>query len=184
MSSSLARKAIGHAFSVVARQRSFASASAINCSFTGGLFSAARHSNLNATSLNYKAFSTVSNVSSSSSSSSSSGVSSVEANQGLAAEYAAEVADVVLAEAERVKRRQSLVGIISSTKNAKSITVVVQHQKFFPKYNSHIKRRKKIMAHDEAELGNVGDVVRIVPCRPMSKMKRHALIDVIRKAPV
>ena len=38
------------------------------------------------------------------------------------------------------------------------------------------------MAHDENETGNVGDIVRIVPCRPVSKKKRHALIDVIRVA--
>jgi len=102
----------------------------------------------------------------------------------LADEYAPEVADVLKDYEERAKRKQSLMGIVTSTKNAKSITVMVQHDKFFPKYNKVLKRRRKVMAHDEEEAGTVGDLVRIVPCRPRSAMKRHALIDIIRKAPV
>ena len=43
---------------------------------------------------------------------------------------------------------------------------------------------KKVMAHDENESCTEGDLVRIVPCRPRSASKRHALIDVIRKAKV
>ena len=97
-------------------------------------------------------------------------------------DYAKEIADIMEGYEERKKRKQSLVGVITSTKCAKSITVQVEHEKFFPKYNKSVKSRKKVMAHDEDETGNVGDVVRIVPCRPVSKKKRHALIDVIRAA--
>jgi small subunit ribosomal protein S17 len=97
-------------------------------------------------------------------------------------EYAKEIADIMHGYEERKKRKQSLVGVITSTKSAKSITVQVEHEKFFPKYNKSVKARKNVMAHDENEIGNLGDVVRIVPCRPVSKKKRHALIDVIRAA--
>ena len=121
---------------------------------------------------------------SSSSSSSSKTITAADVDMSLADEYAPEVADVLKDYEERAKRKQSLMGVITSTKNSKSITVMVQHDKFYPKYNKVIKRRSKIMAHDEEELGAVGDLVRIVPCRPRSAMKRHALIDIIRKAPV
>ena len=99
-------------------------------------------------------------------------------------EYASEVKDVLGEYEERQKRRQSLIGTIVSTKNTKTISVQVMREKFFPKYNKSMSARKKIMAHDEKELGSLGDLVRIVPCRPMSKMKRHELSDVIRAAEV
>ncbi|RYH10253.1 30S ribosomal protein S17 [archaeon] len=82
---------------------------------------------------------------------------------------------------ERKKRRQALVGEVVSVKCSKSITVRVEYQKYFPKYDKHISRHNKFMAHDEQEQCKLGDVVRIVPCRPMSKRKRHALIDIIRR---
>jgi len=121
---------------------------------------------------------------SSSSSSSSKTITAADVDMSLADEYAPEVADVLKDYEERAKRKQSLMGIVTSTKNSKSITVMVQHDKFYPKYNKVLKRRRKVMAHDEVEKGAVGDLVRIVPCRPRSAMKRHALIDIIRKAPV
>ena len=99
-------------------------------------------------------------------------------------EYAKEIADIMHSYEERKKRKQSLVGIITSTKCAKSITIQVEHEKYFPKYNKYIKSRKKVMAHDEREIGKTGDMVRIVPCRPVSKRKRHTLIDVIKAANV
>jgi len=102
----------------------------------------------------------------------------------LDVEYSDEVKDILTQYTEKKKRRQALVGKITSTKCSKSITVVVEHGKYFPKYNKMIQKRKKIMAHDEEEKGRMGDTVRIVPCRPMSKKKRHALIDIIRRAPV
>lgn len=80
-----------------------------------------------------------------------------------------------------MKRRQAMVGTIVSTKCAKSITVQVIRKIFFPKYNKWINRQRKFMAHDETEDGKLGDIVRIVPCRPRSRKKRHMLIDIIKK---
>ena len=99
-------------------------------------------------------------------------------------EYSKEIADIMESYEERKKRKQSLVGIVTSTKCAKSITIQVEHEKYYPKYNKYIRSRKKVMAHDESEIGKTGDMVRIVPCRPMSKKKRHTLIDVIKAASV
>jgi small subunit ribosomal protein S17 len=97
-------------------------------------------------------------------------------------EYKQEIEDVKHIYDEKKKRRQSLIGIITSDKNEKSVTVEVKHLKLFAKYGKLVNVSKKIMAHDEDEIGEIGDRVRIVPCRPMSKKKRHSLIDVLSKA--
>jgi small subunit ribosomal protein S17 len=72
-----------------------------------------------------------------------------------------------------------MVGTVTSTKNEKSITVTVTRQKLVKKYRKWINRRKRFMAHDEEELANVGDLVRIVPCISKSRKKKHTLIDII-----
>lgn len=96
-------------------------------------------------------------------------------------EYQGEIKDILTQYEERKKRKQALVGEVVSVKCAKSITVRVEYQKYFPKYDKHISRHNKFMAHDEQERCKLGDIVRIVPCRPMSKLKRHSLIDIIRR---
>jgi small subunit ribosomal protein S17 len=108
--------------------------------------------------------------------------SDTEIDIGLAEEYKKEVQDILDDYDERAKRKQSLVGIVTSTKNTKTITIEIENRYFYPKYNKYISRHKKIMAHDEEELGKDGDLVRIVPCRPKSRRKRHSLIDIIRRA--
>eukprot|EP01041_Mallomonas_annulata_P000090 gene90-123_t len=96
--------------------------------------------------------------------------------------YQSEVEDLRNMYIERAKRRQSMVGKVVSTKCAKSITVQVHHDKFYSKYNKMMSVRKKFMAHDEDSLAKDGDLVRITPCRPMSRRKRHKLIDIIKKS--
>ena len=83
----------------------------------------------------------------------------------------------------RDKRKQSMIGTVVSTKCKKSVTVQVVRKVYVPKYNSYRRKMRKVMAHDEEELGRLGDVVRIVPCRPMSRKKRHSILDFIRKVP-
>jgi len=100
-----------------------------------------------------------------------------------AGEYVKEIEDVIKMKEEKLKRRQALVGEVVSTKCLKSITVRIAREKFYPKYNASITRHKKIMAHDEKQECKDGDIVRIVPCRPMSRRKRHTLIDILKKAP-
>jgi small subunit ribosomal protein S17 len=81
---------------------------------------------------------------------------------------------------DRKKRRQSLVGTVVSTKCAKSVTIRVAHRKYNSKYNAYTNEHRKFMAHDPEEQASEGDIVRIAPCRPMSKKKRHLLMDIIR----
>ena len=114
---------------------------------------------------------------SNSTSNSDSSSNSIDAQQ----EYQKEISDIERQYEERKKRRQSMIGIVVSDKCSKSVTIKVEREKYFPKYDKYVKRTRKFMAHDEEELCDMGDVVRIVPCRPMSKMKRHSVIDIIKK---
>jgi small subunit ribosomal protein S17 len=74
------------------------------------------------------------------------------------------------------------VGAVVSNKMAKTIVVEVTRRVPHPLYKRIVTKRKKFYAHDEDGTAKVGDVVRIVECRPMSKLKRWVLGDVVRKA--
>jgi len=79
-------------------------------------------------------------------------------------------------------RRKTLVGEVVSTKMSKTIIVEVNRKKAHPLYIRVIARSRRFYAHDEKGVANVGDVVRIEETRPLSKLKRWRLIDIIRKA--
>ena len=74
------------------------------------------------------------------------------------------------------------IGSVVSNKMAKTIVVEVTRRVPHPMYKRIVTKRKKFYAQDEQGTAQVGDVVRIVECRPMSKLKRWQLGDVIRKA--
>src|SRR5580693_9387150 len=74
------------------------------------------------------------------------------------------------------------VGQVVSTKMTKTIVVEVSRRVQHPLYKRIIGKRKKFYAHDEEGRAKMGDVVRIIECRPLSKLKRWRLADVIRKA--
>lgn len=74
------------------------------------------------------------------------------------------------------------VGEVVSTKMAKTIVVVVTRRVPHPMYKRIVSKRKKFYAHDEKGEAKNGDVVRIVECRPLSKLKRWQLGEIIRKA--
>ena len=74
------------------------------------------------------------------------------------------------------------VGSVVSNKMAKTIVVEVIRRVQHPLYKRTINKRKKFYAHDENNEANPGDVVRIVECRPLSKLKRWELKDILRKA--
>jgi len=79
-------------------------------------------------------------------------------------------------------RRTEKIGNVVSTKMQKTIVVQVEMRKTHPKYKRVIKLNKKFYAHDENRTAQVGDVVRIIECRPLSKLKRWRLEEVIRRA--
>ena len=80
------------------------------------------------------------------------------------------------------KGRKELVGKVISSKNNKTITVVVETYKKDPLYGKRVKYSKKYAVHDESNKAQVGDVVRIVETRPLSKTKYFYLKEIIEKA--
>ena len=74
------------------------------------------------------------------------------------------------------------VGEVVSTKMAKTIVVEVSRRVPHPLYKRIIDKRKKFYAHDEEGTAKMGDVVRIIECRPLSKLKRWRLAEVVRRA--
>ena len=74
------------------------------------------------------------------------------------------------------------IGEVVSTKMAKTIVVEVTRRVPHPLYKRIIAKRKKFYAHDEERNAKLGDIVRIVESRPLSKLKRWTLADVIRRA--
>jgi small subunit ribosomal protein S17 len=85
-------------------------------------------------------------------------------------------------ETKPVSRRTEKVGSVVSTKMQKTIVVQVEMRKTHPKYKRVIKINKKLYAHDEQNTARVGDVVRIKESRPLSKLKRWTLEEVIRRS--
>ena len=79
-------------------------------------------------------------------------------------------------------RRKTLIGEVVSTKMAKTIVVQVHRQKAHPFYKRVVKRSKRFYAHDEKGTAHLGDVVKIEETRPLSKLKRWQLKDVVRRA--
>jgi len=81
---------------------------------------------------------------------------------------------------ETVKRE--LIGTVVSDKADKTIIVKVETYKKDPVYNKRVKYSKKYSAHDEKNLAKVGDKVRLVATRPLSKTKRYELVEIVEKA--
>ncbi len=82
----------------------------------------------------------------------------------------------------RDSRRNEKVGAVVSTKMAKTIVVKVEMAKAHPKYKRVMRTSKKFYAHDEQNSARVGDVVRIRETRPLSKLKRWQLEEIVRRS--
>ena len=87
------------------------------------------------------------------------------------------------AQEQAIGHKNEKVGEVVSTKMAKTIVVAVSRRVPHPLYKRIMKKRKKFYAHDETGDAKLGDIVRIIECRPLSKLKRWRLGDVIRRAP-
>jgi small subunit ribosomal protein S17 len=84
--------------------------------------------------------------------------------------------------AEHVQgRRKEVVGEVVANRMQKTIVVKVTRKKAHPFYGRVVARNKKFYAHDEKNEAHVGDVVRIEETRPLSKLKRWKLKDIVRK---
>jgi small subunit ribosomal protein S17 len=78
--------------------------------------------------------------------------------------------------------RKERVGVVLSNKMDKSITVAVQRRVKHPIYGKFIGKTTKFMAHDEKNQCGIGDTVKIMETRPLSKSKRWRLVEIIEKA--
>ncbi len=83
---------------------------------------------------------------------------------------------------ENKSRRNTKIGMVVSTKMAKTIVVEVTRQKSHSLYRRVISRSKKFYAHDEQNTAHVGDYVMIEETRPLSKLKRWRLKEVLRRS--
>ena len=81
-----------------------------------------------------------------------------------------------------MERKRELVGRVVSDKADKTITVLVETYKNHPLYKKRVKDSKKYAAHDEKNEAKIGDIVRIVETRPLSRTKRFRLVEIVEKA--
>jgi len=85
--------------------------------------------------------------------------------------------------AEEIKQHKNeKLGEVVSTKMTKTIVVAVSRRVPHPLYKRIVTKRKKFYAHDEDSVAKTGDIVRIIECRPLSKLKRWRLEEVVRRA--
>ena len=85
-----------------------------------------------------------------------------------------------MADAAQKPNKQEKVGEVVSTHMAKTIVVQVTRRVQHPQYRRVVVHRKKFYAHDETGVAKTGDIVRIIESRPLSKLKRWTLAEVVR----
>ncbi len=80
-------------------------------------------------------------------------------------------------------KRKERIGIVVSDKMDKTVVVLVERRVRHPLYKKEIKKRKKFYAHDENNECRIGDKVKIMETRPLSKLKRWRVVEIIERAP-
>ncbi len=80
------------------------------------------------------------------------------------------------------KTKREFVGIVTSDKMEKTIVVSVDNKTLHPLYKKYVVRTKKLKAHDETNDAKIGDRVRVVECRPISKDKCWTLVEILERA--
>ncbi len=83
---------------------------------------------------------------------------------------------------EKRNLRKERIGIVTSNKMQKSVVVSVERKVKHPKYGKFVKKTTKFVAHDENDDCNIGDTVRIMETRPLSKSKNWRLVEIIERA--
>jgi small subunit ribosomal protein S17 len=78
--------------------------------------------------------------------------------------------------------RKTRVGVVSSNKMDKTVTISVERKVKHPMYGKFVKKTKKYHAHDEKNECNEGDIIKIMETRPLSKSKRWRLVEIIERA--
>jgi small subunit ribosomal protein S17 len=77
--------------------------------------------------------------------------------------------------------RKMRIGVVTSNKMAKTITVAIERKVKHPIYGKFVKKTTKLHAHDDKDECSIGDVVKIMETRPLSKTKRWRLVEVVEK---
>lgn len=80
------------------------------------------------------------------------------------------------------KIRKNRIGTVVSNKGDKTITVRIERKEKHPIYHKYVKKTKKLHAHDANNQCAIGDIVRIMETRPLSKMKKWRLVEILEKA--
>ncbi len=80
------------------------------------------------------------------------------------------------------KDKQVLQGVVVSDKMEKTIVVEIVMRKLHPLYKKYLTRSKKVKAHDETNDAKIGDTVRVVECRPLSRDKRWRLAEIVERS--
>ena len=109
-----------------------------------------------------------------------------EANGSATTHPGSETAETVTAPAapgagQARNRRKARVGVVTSDRSDKTVTVVVERRFAHPLYGKGVRRSKKYLAHDEANQYRTGDTVRIVETRPLSRRKRWRVAELINR---
>ncbi len=78
--------------------------------------------------------------------------------------------------------RKERTGVVVSNKMDKSLVVAVERKVKHPKYGKFVKKTSKFMAHDEKNEAGIGDTVRVMETRPLSKSKNWRLVEIVEKA--
>lgn len=87
-----------------------------------------------------------------------------------------------MSETEARNQRKVRTGVVTSLSGAKTVTVVINNRKRHPKYGKMITVSKKLHCHDEGEVCSLGDTVKVMETRPLSKTKRWRVVEVVEAA--
>ena len=93
----------------------------------------------------------------------------------------AEIANTEVQSTEARNLRKTRIGVVTSNKMTKTITVQVERKVKHPIYGKFVKKSTKFHAHDEKNEASIGDLVRIMETRPLSKTKRWRLVEIVEK---
>jgi len=93
-----------------------------------------------------------------------------------------EIKEVEIPTTRRKSGKKEFVGIVESDKMMKTIVVAIGTMKLHPLYKKYVKRLKKVKAHDENNDAKIGDRVRVIECRPLSREKRWRLVEILERA--
>jgi small subunit ribosomal protein S17 len=84
--------------------------------------------------------------------------------------------------AESIARRKVRMGVVVSDKRDKTITVRIDVARAHPIYGKTVRRSSKLHVHDERNEAHAGDRVRVMECRPLSRLKRWRLVEIVERA--